>query len=187
MKGFDLRGNSAEAWRGRGMALLNASRALMDLWDDCISFDPPHPKEALDYDSSAVMLRGMAVECFLKARFLERVGPLARGGKYVGPKSHDLVRLAERLDLTLDTNERDVLRGLSRHIVTGRYPIAILWSEQTRLHDDGMIEPLMNWNPYMDGVFENLVGRINEGWSSSIEAHWKRRAEQRAFLAAMGG
>jgi hypothetical protein len=91
------------------------------------------------------MLCGMACECLLKALGLERGKfRLAQDGRFVriaglGKKQqHDLVRLAELVDFALESDdEKRALRGLSRSIVAGRYPILTSWEAERQHLSDG--------------------------------------------------
>lgn len=118
--------NSAGAWESSASSLLVAADVLRERrsaaeHDDeqAIGAWRTHPPE--------LMLRGMAVECLLKALWVTRGHLLAVNGRYKGipsTKEHDLVRLAAALDLELSALERDVLRRLSAFSqYGGRYPV----------------------------------------------------------------
>jgi hypothetical protein len=74
-----------------------------------------------------LMLRGMAVECLLKALWLKQGNVLVDSGRYVGVRgagSHDLSQLASAVRFTLSVHEADVMRRLSHFIeYGGRYPV----------------------------------------------------------------
>ena len=161
---FDKVGNAPEFWRRRAKELLSSSDALLDLWNAAIECDPPRPRDALDYDRPAIMLRAMAAECLLKALAVERGMILARGGRYVripGVRNHDLLGLAKVLGFDLSAHEVAVLRHLSRFITAGRYPMQQVWSEQTKLRPDGLVEMLcVGWNPYWDDTWESVLALL---------------------------
>jgi hypothetical protein len=164
VRSFDRMGNSPAFWREHARELLNSSRALLDLWDEAIQYDPPTPREALDYDGPAIMLRAMAFECLLKARALEQGVVLARDGRYVkvpGVRNHDLAGLARAANFDVTPKEGWVLRRLSRWITGGRYPIQQKWTDQTRLTKEGLMEPLCaGWHPAWDDLCDALSERL---------------------------
>lgn len=80
--------------------------------------------------SIARMLRGMALECMLKAVWLHYGGILVKNGKYIGipqAKNHDLFSIYNRIhtqcNLNFDKEELLMLCRFSYAITDGRYPI----------------------------------------------------------------
>ncbi len=119
-------GNSPDTWRSCAGDLRAAAAVLRERRE---SIDPSSApfSEAWRLHPAELMLKGMAIECFLKALWVKRGHKLAKDGKYVGisgAADHDLVQLAEVLQLTLDGLEKDVLRRLSHFVeYGGRYPV----------------------------------------------------------------
>jgi len=74
-----------------------------------------------------LMLRGMAVENLMKAVWLKRGNQLVTSGSYLGvpgAAEHNLLQLADVLQLSLTPDERHLLKRLSHFIeYAGRYPI----------------------------------------------------------------
>jgi hypothetical protein len=78
----------------------------------------------------ALMLRGMALECLLKALYLKHCGRLAANGRYSGilkGNDHNLPAIAQKIDkaapLNLSSKQRHFLERLARNITRGRYPV----------------------------------------------------------------
>jgi hypothetical protein len=163
-------GNNAGSWRQRAEELWSSGSALSNLFDEAISYDPPDPIEALDYPDAAGMLRAMALECFLKARAVDRGMVLARGGRFrpvPGIRQHDLVALAGAVGFEMSDLERAVMKRVARWITAGRYPIQQRWSEQERIRPDGLREFLcVGWHPNWDHVCEHLVERLRRPGSA---------------------
>ena len=119
-------GNTPETWRSCADDLLAAAAVLLDHREAAARGSAPaadtwrtHPSE--------LMLRGMAIECLLKALWVKRGHKLVEDGKYTsvpGAGAHDLVQLAGVLQLTMSDLEKDLLRRLSHFIeYGGRYPV----------------------------------------------------------------
>ena len=118
-------GNSSSAWVSCAQNLIAAATVLRERRDsiDSSSATAPtafiHPVE--------LMLNCMAVEGLLKALWVKQGNYLAKDGRYVavcGAGGHDLVQLADVLNLTLSEFEKDTLRRLSHFIeYGGRYPV----------------------------------------------------------------
>src|SRR5439155_2222868 len=85
-----------------------------------------------------IMLRGFALECLFKALWVKRGNVLASQGKLqkipdVG--NHELLQLADKLELECEPKERDLLKCLVLFTTSvGRYPIATAWSK-TRIQE----------------------------------------------------
>lgn len=167
---FAWAGNSARAWHIVSKELLAASRVLKERAD---SFDStslksgdPTPYET-QLGAVELMLRGMAMECLLKALWLKSGNVLVQGGKYEGvPKAadHDLVQLASATKFVVKVQEKDVLRRLSHFIqYGGRYPIPQNASalKLTQIPGGGRAAPT-TWTSPRDGrLFDQMVQRIN--------------------------
>jgi len=119
-------GNLPEAWRSTAEDLLTAASVLRERRESLDARAVPVPN-AWRLHPSELMLKGMAIECHLKALWVKRGHKLVQDGKYVpvpGAGDHDLVQLAGVLQLTLSDVEKDLLRRLSHFIeYGGRYPV----------------------------------------------------------------
>jgi hypothetical protein len=172
---FDVRGNDSGRWLGYAYDLLESSAALLDLWsewrrgfEERAAGKPQHSERLVGFQSAATMLRGMACECLLKARGLEQgTFRLAEGGKFVpikalGKKQHDLVRLADLVGFVLESDEEvRALRGLSRAIVAGRYPILGTWEAERQHVVDGpplLVSAGMEVDRAGDDILRRLFG-----------------------------
>ena len=102
-----------------------------------------------------LMLRAFALESLLKAIWIgEGNTVVARGDfKMTGMMmKHDLIKIAQAAGLTLATNERRLLRRLSRAVFLGRYPIG---KEPVPVSDrrDG-------WSDEYDLQYQEFVDRL---------------------------
>jgi hypothetical protein len=159
-------------WRVYAHELHDASVALITPWlavmwawsEKSVPLPDALPRS---FTGPAVMLRAMACECYLKALGLQRGKfVLAVGGRFnrkiVGLKNqHDLVSLARLVEFKVSPEEEEALKGLSRSISTGRYPIPLHWSEAARLTSDGRIDISgssgWGWDSVGDGIMARLI------------------------------
>jgi hypothetical protein len=177
---FDARGNDPRRWRGYAYSLLESSAALLRLWDDWrrgfaerAAGKPEHGEAQPGYHATAMMLRGMACECLLKAVGLERgtLECLARGGGFRPVRAlkkrkttqHDLVALADIVGFELETGcERRALRGMAVAIVAGRYPVVGSWVEERQQYVEGP-SLLVIYGEESDHVGDRLLQRLLGG------------------------
>jgi len=158
-------------WRAYAHELNAASVALITPWLAIMWARTEHGAPLPDplprsFTGPAIMLRAMACECYLKALGLQR-GKflLAVGGRFkkiAGLKNqHDLSGLARVVDFQVTHEEEAALKGLSRSISAGRYPIPLHWSEAGRLTPDGRIDVSgssgWGWDSVGDGIMARLV------------------------------
>lgn len=119
-------GNSPDTWRLCAGDLL-AAAAVLRAHRVSTDSGSSGSTDAWRLHPAELMLAGMAIECLLKALWVKQGHELAKDGEYVrvsGAGAHDLVQLADVLQLTLTDLERDVLRRLSHFIeYSGRYPV----------------------------------------------------------------
>lgn len=128
---FETTGNDPAAWAGRAEALLASADVLSAQY-------PEVPKaediavfwEFFKLHTVAMMLKGMAIECLLKAIWIAHVSPLMIDGKFrsiPGTKDHDLLSLITSLEvhvhIGLSREEAELLPVLSNAITSGRYPV----------------------------------------------------------------
>ncbi len=171
---FDKVGNDWHFWLSKTDALLSASELL-----NINCGNPPKPSDepwddtkAWDYIKIHMvvkMLRGMAIECLLKAIWLKGGGTLVHKGVYrtiPGTKDHDLYSLAtkvsESTELGLAVEEMKILSRLSFAITSGRYPIQK--SLTGRKPSTPKMNEMIKWHkweiPKDDELFESIVGKL---------------------------
>ncbi len=173
---FDKVGNDWHFWLSKTDALLSASELLnINCGNPPKLTDEPRDrdyKKAWDYIKIHMvvrMLRGMAVECLLKAIWLKKGGTLAHKGNYrtiPGTKDHDLYLLATKVSestaLGLTVEEMKILSRLSYAITSGRYPIqkSVTGRKPSTPKMDGRIR-WHKWEiPKDDEMFESIVGKL---------------------------
>jgi len=127
---FDLTGNDPRLWAGCAEALLSSSDVLDAQYPGVPEDDPDAFWEFFKLHSVSVMLKGMAIECLLKAIWIGHVSSLAVNGRFQsipGIRDHDLLAIAtalgKHLDLGLSKEDMELLPVLSFAITSGRYPI----------------------------------------------------------------
>jgi len=127
---FEITGNDPTAWAGRAEALLTSADVLNTQHPDVPKDDPDAFWEFFKLHTVAMMLKGMAVECLLKAIWISHVSSLVTDGKFrsiPGTKDHDLLSLItaleEHINIGLSREELGLLPVLSFAITSGRYPV----------------------------------------------------------------
>lgn len=123
-------GNLPRAWELVAQDLLAAAQLLSERHDsfdrESLGQDDPVPPEGR-VKPVELMLRGMAVECMLKALWVKRGHAIVQDGKYLGVHNagqHDLPQLASAAGFVSDAVEMDLLRRLSHFVqYGGRYPV----------------------------------------------------------------
>jgi hypothetical protein len=123
-------GNMPAAWEMSADKLLIAARVLRTVRQTVdssqLKVGDALPDEARLHPPE-LMLRGMAIENLMKAVWLRRGNQLVTSGSYLGVPgagAHDLLQLADVLQLSLTPDERHLLKRLSHFIeYAGRYPI----------------------------------------------------------------
>jgi hypothetical protein len=125
---FDRGSNSADAWQQSAEGLVGAALILRE--------NRPQPKDVLEMRPSEtrafthrlwpeLMLWGMSIEDFLKCLILKRGGTLARNGRFIGLRNHDLSNLAIEAEFAMDAEQDRILKVLSPVVKwAGRYPAA---------------------------------------------------------------
>jgi hypothetical protein len=127
---FNEAGNLIGFWIYTAQNLLNSSNflkvndasALTIQELDCLD---ENEKIFRNFLSVSRMLRGMAFECFLKALLIKKLKIIITEGKIINNPytDHDLVKMAEDAEITMDKLEKESLLLLSADIVLGRYPV----------------------------------------------------------------
>lgn len=166
---FDEVGNDPAAWIVKALALFQSADILRDSSSDTSknSNDEMNALHQMNMQQVFIMLRGMGVECLLKAAWAKHVKPLAVEGNYQKPVSanpHDLVRLEASLDEKIRTGlsqeERMVLARLSKQIVAGRYPIETKVGKSPALPPGGGVPYFMRWTKEDEHDFQAILGKL---------------------------
>jgi hypothetical protein len=126
-------GNDPEQWKLKAESLCQAASLLYQSIGEPPQ-DPKDPKLILEWfnlHDIGRMLRGMALECLLKAIWLAHGELLVKDGGFVGipkTKSHDLYAMYlasfSRRKPKLSKQEVELLARLSFAITSARYPIS---------------------------------------------------------------
>jgi hypothetical protein len=170
-------GNDIEQWLLRADALHRAGEILY-----CNIGEPPtaNPdiEEAWDWFSVhdiGRMLRGMALECLIKATWLAAGELLVENERFVGilgTKSHDLygmyVVVCKKHKTLLNEEEKKLLARFSYAIISARYPISksprgnypsaptsrykMQWNKWSHQEDSALFESL--WSKLSDNLRE---------------------------------
>lgn len=167
---FDTSGNNLDLWYWKSLALLSSAEAV----ENSCGQIPSNPKdeeevvEWMEVHGVSRMLRGMALECLLKALWLKHGGRLSDKGEYrsiPGTKDHDLCslenKIAEKVDTGLNTEEKRLLARLSFFIVAGRYPIpkSISAYPSSPCSDEAI--RWCRWIPEDDRTLNELIKKLN--------------------------
>jgi hypothetical protein len=136
---FDARGNAPGPWWWFGKNLLVAADVLRQHTLDETRFIAAQPCErrtSIAVFGPMLMLRACAIECLLKAKYLDRGNILAKAGRYRRPpaRNHDLIALGRLAGLPRSPEVAALLGKLQRYITAGRYPIETT-SESTYPND----------------------------------------------------
>lgn len=190
---YDLTGNNAYSWWSAAERLFSGSKYLclhsayhtLDS-DEILSLVKSDqgllPPEPLRIGGVIMMLRGMGIECLLKALWVDNGRELAADGKYQkipGSTEHNLMSLSDKvgavvkLDLTAD--DRYVMERLSVYIVTGRYPIPRNWEvTKPKSLPRGVFGSITNWEfPTDERTYNQMVEKLTSKLSfyASIVSH----------------
>lgn len=171
---FDDVCNSPDAWSDKALALLLSADTLRRSYNrkpKSNSSSVAYALHRMNMQHVFVMLRGMGVECLLKAAWVKHVGSLSEGGNFQSPKPkltpHDLVPLEERLNEHVTTginhSEKMVLTRLSMQIENGRYPTPARFRKSPTLPAGSSGHPyLMAWRKVDERNFKSLVGKLDK-------------------------
>jgi hypothetical protein len=175
---FDANGNLSATWWFIGQNLLVSSDMLSrSLLLETSESPTDEEVEARRVDArirgSTLMLRGCAVECLLKALYVDAGNALAREGEYIRPPGvvdHDLVALAKAAAFSVSPAERSLLKLLGYWIKQGRYPIMAGWSQYPRFSANE--KPLApNWDRECEGLWVHLRERFRKEGKRLSEKH----------------
>ena len=162
-------GNLPAGWEMSADELLAAAQALRERGESfdraSLAVGEPIPISGR-LGAVELMLRGMGVECLLKALWVKQGNVLVDSGQYVsvrGAGSHDLPQLASAAEFTLSVHEKDVMRRLSYFIeYGGRYPVPkdALKLVLTRNPGGGKGAPTTWSTPSDNELFDTVVLRL---------------------------
>ena len=169
---FERAGNSADAWASVAENLCFAAQVLLEKSDEAETLAPDQEVTQLSnrarLGAIELMLKGMAMECLLKALWVKQGNLFVQAGDFepvFGAGAHDLRQLAQAVSISTTPHESDLLGRLSHFIeYGGRYPIP---KKSMKLGfisspSGGKASP-MTWTTPTDNVlFEGLVSKITE-------------------------
>ena len=126
---FQYIGNDPERWRRKAEALTYNAEVLtqhrLNYEQEQDRYQEEHRLSGVDMMFASLVLWGYAVECFLKCLSLKRGKLQVRNGKFVGRRSHDLIKMANDADFPRSESQQTVLTNLSVVLQwSGRYPMA---------------------------------------------------------------
>ena len=170
-------GNDIEQWLLRAESLHSAGQLLYERIGE-----PPTPGADVEkvwtwfgVHDIGRMLRGMALECLLKAIWLARGEMLVKAGRFIGitgAKGHDLYAMYTAACLNhrvaLNEEEKKLLTRLSFAIVSARYPI--LKSPNGDYPNAPTSRDKMQWNKceyqkdsaLFEALWHKLLGTLQE-------------------------
>ena len=163
--------NNPDTWETAADDLLNASGVLTREREAVLKREPEHTdvKSALAATMLRpveLMLRGMALECLMKAVWLKRGGRFVEGDgfrDFAGGRKHDLIEMANALRLKLLPREEDVLDRLTAFVrFAGRYPVPIRASESSLrpIRDSGGMAAPTVWPSHDDANFGDILANV---------------------------
>lgn len=179
---FNTEGNSWEGWWCKAEELLSGARCIRQhtKFLDAPSIEPGKEPtgEEIGLHLPMLLLRAFALECLLKARWLQLGHKLFANGKYQrvpNAGDHNLLQLAQVVGIEMNGEEKDVLRRLSAYGTGyGRYPAPIQF-ERTRPQReyDGMTRPHAYWGHASERPFEDVVSRLR----AALHVHSRRGSQ----------
>jgi hypothetical protein len=166
LRDFEGAGNSSDIWLITVDSLLNAAAVLRAKRGEQLPDDETKILQWFRLHTVVQMLRGMAIECFLKAVWLKRGGTLVDNGEYKGIQGaadHDLLSLFDAVSpktpLCFTDQEREILKRLSYAITSGRYPIgkSVDGPKRFALSSD----PFWGlWRTSDEALFDSIVNKL---------------------------
>jgi len=177
---FDNAGNSIRLWIYKANQLLASSRFLQInciegrlFLMDMVEANNYSGDENNNFFDISLMLRGMALECFLKAILIKNGKLVFKNGKIKNKyNQHLLKQMAKDSKIRLNCNEEELLSLLSIKIKLGRYPVLQKCSEYNslpvvpnakKMGKDNKLHPYRGqyWNSKLENVFELLLLKIS--------------------------
>ncbi len=165
VEAFEDRGNAPGTWWWFGKNLFTAADILLQHWmlGEPSAGARRNIRVAVAVHGPMLMLRACAMECWLKALYVDAGNKVAVKGRFEGPpgKQHDLVSLARNPKLALDEDEVAMLAKLQRWITAGRYPIEMYW-QASYPPPKAKRDPMMSWSAADESLLMSLRTRLLE-------------------------
>ena len=165
---YDIVGNMPRSWVVKAVVLFNAGDLVLK-HHDTMPFDEGNFDQAerkFDTLNIVRMLKGMGMECLLKATWLSTGENLAEGGKLkktLKTPSHDLYAIArlvcEKASIPLSEEEGKTFARLAFGIETGRYPMAANIAKCPTVPTTKGIY-LHSWGPKDEELCENFAAKL---------------------------
>jgi hypothetical protein len=172
---FDHRCNCAPDWFEKADQLLFSSKILCD---KC-GFLNTQKDDIFAGDIKILwvinMLRAMAIECLLKGAWLLSGEILAENGLFrgiPGTNNHQLLSLAEKIDINFSNDECILLDRLSYCITFGRYPVQKNHSIGQKIpHPTGSNGvPGYQWTlPRDEKLIESIIEKLKSVYKKSLK------------------
>lgn len=163
VEAFDDRGNAPGTWWWFGKNLFTAADILRQHWllGEKTAGARRNILVAVAVHGPMLMLRACAIECWLKALYVDGDNKVAVKGRFKPPpgKPHNLVSLASHAKLALDEEEVAMLAKLQRWITAGRYPIELSW-QASYPPPKADRDPMMSWGDADEALLESLRSRL---------------------------
>jgi hypothetical protein len=162
LREYERAGDDPSAWQDSADNLLRAAAVLAERREGCEPMSLAGLLRPVE-----LMLKGIAIECLLKAAYVKRGNRLVEDGHYLGVRGasgHDLVQLARSAEVPMNRLETDLLRRLSHFVeYGGRYPIPKDASALfLRRGPTGGHAAALTWSTPGDGeLFDALRERLN--------------------------
>lgn len=167
---FDESGNLIGYWVCTARTLLNSSIFLKDNDFSTLSMQQQDSltEEELNFrnfSSVSRMLRGMALECFLKAILIKKLKiEISNGEIKKNPyNDHDLVKMVKGAEIEFDELEKESLKILTAEIVLGRFPVFKKYEKYNNLPLIPNMKPVQKaiyWDDKLEKKSCNLLKRI---------------------------
>ena len=163
VEAFEERGNAPGTWWWFGRNLFTAADILREHWaiDKPTAVPRRNLRTAIAVHGPMLMLRACAMECWLKALYVDAGNKVAVKDRFEGPpgKQHDLVSLASNAKLALDDREIAMLAKLQRWITAGRYPIELSW-QASYPPPKAKKSPTTSWSEDDEALLDDLRARL---------------------------
>lgn len=161
--------NFSWTWMISARQLLNSASILRSKLamfgpDGALPTDPGKLLAELGVWPVVLMLRGMAVECWLRALWTGAGNRVAANGQIFDLKTHDLEALAKAVlpkAVGLSADQLQILKMLSVAIELGRYPV--VRKEKAPFGPVPTSSP--NWSSEAERAFEQLMLLLVQQWN----------------------
>jgi hypothetical protein len=170
-------GNVAGLWIAQGREMLVSANFLsQNSW-----FNMPFEKKSKVFEediwkykhhNTSLMLKAMALECYLKGALISKGKKLFKDGKLDSSfNKHCLIDFYDMLNLQRNENEKRILKYLEHWIYSGRYPISNKYNsidglpkhpnDKTPGRVIGLSWASPNDNQTFNGIIEKVMELIN--------------------------